>query len=109
MSVEPGMKYLYFFVVITLVATPALAKQYSAEKQAQLDGKCEVAREKKLIPVRQQFVDECVSNKELPSLEECRRFYADYGGRMGQRPPLFYDLPECVEAFDYRQSVRRGD
>ena len=106
---EPVMKHLIFVVLCALLATPALAEQYSAEKQAQLDGQCEVAREKKLIPLRQQFVDECVANGELPSLEECQRFYADYGGRMGRRAPLFYDLPECVEAFDYRQSVRNPD
>ena len=101
------MKIIISIMLVALLVSPAAAEQYSEKKQAQLDAECEVAREKKLIPLRQQFVDEGVANKELPSLEECKRFYADYGGRMGQRPPLFYDLPECVEAFDYRQSVRR--
>lgn len=103
------MKFFISLVLFALLITPAMAKQYSEKKQAELDASCEVAREKKLIPIRQQFVDECVANKELPSLEECKRFYVDYGGRMGQRAPLFYDLPECVAAFEYQQSVRSSD
>ena len=103
------MRSFISLVLFALLITPAMAEQYSEKKQAELDARCEVAREEKLIPIRQQFVDECVANKELPSLEECKRFYADYGGRMGQRAPLFYDLPECVEAFEYQQSVRSSD
>jgi hypothetical protein len=28
---------------------------------------------------------------------------------MGGRAPLFYDLPECVTAFEFQQSVRSPD
>jgi len=109
MNMETVMKLFISLVLVTLFATPAVAEQYSQEKQAQLDASCEVAREKKLTPIREQLVDECIANRELPSSEECTRFYADYGERMGRRAPLFYDLPECVEAFDYQQSVRSAD
>jgi hypothetical protein len=49
-----------------------------------------------------------VTNHEQPSREACEDFYADYGGRMGGRAPLFYDLPECVKAFEFQQGVREG-
>ena len=93
-------------LLMLLVASPALAKESRQDKQGRLDGACEVERQKKLAPLRKQFVEECVANKERPSRKDCERFYADYGQRMGGRAPLFYDLPECVEAFEYQQSAR---
>ncbi len=32
-------------------------------KQAELDAVCEVARQKKLVPLRAQYVEECVEKK----------------------------------------------
>jgi hypothetical protein len=96
---------IVLFLTLTLI-NPALAKESRQQKQDRLDGACEVARQKKLAPIRKQFVDECVANKEQANRKECERFYADYGARTGGRAPLFYDLPECVTAFEYRQGVR---
>jgi len=101
------MKTLPFLIVISLAVTtgiPATADESREEKQAKLDSVCEVARQKKLTPMKKKFVEECVANKELPGRDECVTFYADYGNRMGGRTALFYDLPECVTAFEYQQS-----
>jgi len=79
----------------------------SAATQAdieQLDAACETAREAKLAPERAAFVDECVAGGRKH--DECVRFYADHGQRAGNRPPLYLDLPECVEAFELRRSTR---
>ena len=92
-----------------LIATPVVAKESREAKQSELDKACEVARLKKLVPLRKEVIEQCVNNQELPSRKECETFYADYGERMGGRAPLFYDLPECVKAFDYMQSARSGD
>ena len=94
------------FCLITLCLSSASAKETRDDKQHRLDSACEVARHKKLAPLRKQFVDECVANKEMPNRKECERFYSDYGNRTGRRAPLFYDLPSCVTAFDYLQSQR---
>ena len=96
-------------VLILLLVSPVLAKEKESrvEKQARLDAACEVEREKLLVPMRKEYVAECVTNKEKPSLEECERFYADYGARMGRRGPLFYDLPACVTAFEFQQGITR--
>jgi len=94
-------------ILLALALTnPVAAKQSHEQKQAELDGACEVARQKKLTPMRQGFVEECVANKEKPTRQDCERFYADYGNRMGGRAPLFYDLPECVTAFEFNRSDR---
>ena len=104
------MKILFKIIMLMILSSTlvpvSLAQASREQEQARLDAACEAAREKKLKPMREKLVDECVSNKEFPSREECSRFYADYGGRMGNRAPLFYDLPECVAAFDYQQSAR---
>lgn len=97
-------------VMFALLAfSPAMANESREDKLARLDQACELAREQKLVPMRTQFVEECVANKEKTSREKCVTFYADYGNRMGGRAPLFYDLPECVTAFDYNRSDRRSD
>jgi hypothetical protein len=75
--------------------------------QAQLDAKCEAARERKLAPERTRYVDECVRNKIRDGREACERFYVDHGARSGERAPLYYDLPECVSAFEFRNNYRQ--
>ena len=102
------MKTLISVALILLLSGPALANQSREKKQAELDAVCESARLKKLTPMREEFVEQCVANKEKSSREHCERFYADYGGRMGGRAPLFYDLPACVTAFEYAKSSRSG-
>ena len=86
-----------------LVALPAHAAKNSDREQAKLDATCEAAREKKLAPLRAGFIEECVEKKQRPDRAACERFYADFGNQAGSRAPLFYDLPECVKAFEHRR------
>lgn len=94
---------LVIVLLSTAVEQSAFAR-WDEKQQAKLDAKCESAREKKLAPMRAGFVEECVEKKQRPDRASCERFYADYGNQSGNRAPLFYDLPECEEAFQYRQS-----
>ncbi len=98
--------------VLFAIGTPAVSKADSDEaraaKQAELDRACEAAREEKLAPLRRQFVEECIAEKQFDTREECKAFYADYGSATGTRAPLFYDLPPCVKAFEYAKSERAG-
>jgi hypothetical protein len=102
------MKTLISVALILLLSGPALANQSREKKQVELDAVCESARQEKLTPMREEFVEQCVANKEKSSREHCERFYADYGNRMGGRAPLFYDLPACVTAFEYAKSSRNS-
>lgn len=102
-------------LLLGLLLTAGLALQAEAAgekeravKQAELDAACEKAREAKLAPLRAHFVQECVDKKQFSTRKECEAFYADYGAQSGNRAPLFYDLPECVEAFEYQNSQRKG-
>jgi len=99
------MKRVLIIILVLLAASPALSDEARQAKQANLDAACEAARQEKLAPIRKQYTDDCVASKELPSREECERFYADYGERTGRKAPLFYDLPECVAAFNFQQGT----
>ncbi len=98
-----NLQVLLSVMFIALLINPALAKESREEKQARLDAACEAARQEKIAPLRHQVIEDCVANKEMPNRKECERFYADYGERTGRKAALFYDLPECVTAFNFLQ------
>lgn len=104
------MKYPCFPIFLSILFTPYLAigeDKDRATQQAQLDAVCEAARERKLAPEREKYIDECVRNNMKENREACERFYRDYGARTDTRLPLYYDLPECVHAFEFRNSYRQ--
>jgi hypothetical protein len=74
------------------------------EKQARLDAECEAARERKLAPERKALVEECIEKGYREDRAACERFYADHGNQAGNRAALYYDLPECVAAFEHSRS-----
>ncbi len=105
------MKNTCLLIVISAMLSFTAAQAIETEadrqaRQAELDAACEAARQKKLVPLKQKFIDECVEKKQRPDRAACERFYADYGERTGSQDPLFYDLPECVKAFENQRSYR---
>ena len=97
--------------MLLVAAAVAIAGDESAEeraaKQAELDAECEAARQAKLEPIRRQLYEECVS-KQRKDPEFCRKDADSYNGaRPGGGAPLFYDLPECEAAFEYRRQNPR--
>ena len=91
-------------IAFVALATAAVADDARDEQQAELDAQCAAARESKLAPERQAAIDECVRDEQKQDRATCERFYRDYGERTGHRPALYYDLPECVAATQFRQS-----
>lgn len=99
------MKLKICLAVLVLLAAPAvLAAESFEEAQARLDKACQEAREAKLAPERERYIQECVEKGERPDRASCERFYADYGNQAGNRAPLYMDLPECVKAFEHSRS-----
>lgn len=69
---------------------------------ADLDLRCDDAREKMIAPLREAEIETCKQNRTNDPAW-CERFNADFGegGRTVSgsiRPRMFGDLPECVEA-----------
>jgi hypothetical protein len=78
---------------------------------AELDARCEAAREVKIAPLREEEIRKCNTQRNDPAY--CERYWADYGdatlGFHGQMVPrLFNDLPECDEATKARNQSSRG-
>ena len=104
------MKKLLAMIVTITLTTPLVCVAAETQReatQAALDAECEAARQRVLTPQREKHVAECVENKEKEDLEACERFYRDYGERSGHTPALYYQLQECVDAHDYRESYRQ--
>jgi len=77
----------------------------------ELDRACEAAREQRLAPLRAERIERCVT-VEKRTREQCEADYANWGNTQRTaggraRSGLFYDLPECVAAFEARQHYRR--
>ncbi len=103
-------RWVMLITLATLVSVTGHAIETEEDRrarQAELDAICEEARQRELAPLRETLVEECVEKEQRPDRASCERFYADYGERTGSREPLFYGLPECVSAHDYRTSYRR--
>jgi len=79
-----------------------------AKKQAELDGKCEAARQQAMIPKKQEIFQECMSKKRKEE-SECRKDADSYYGNQGVHKPLYYNLPECEAAFKHKRSYRSAD
>lgn len=106
------MKNKYLLLTIMALLTSATGQAYETEeerkaKQAELDAICEEARQKKIVPLREEMIEECVDKEQRSDRASCERFYANYGERTGAQNPLFYDLPECLKAHEYRTSYRK--
>ncbi|RKZ87574.1 MAG: hypothetical protein DRQ39_03995 [Gammaproteobacteria bacterium] len=86
------------------------AAEDRAAKQQGLDKACEMAREKKLVPMRKQLIEECMNkDREKKDIKECERLHGNYNGRPHGRAPLFYDLPECEQATEFQKSYRQAN
>ena len=77
---------------------------------AELDLRCEEAREKMIAPMREAEITKCKQDQRNDPAW-CERFNADFGdgGRTVSgtiRPRMFDDLPECVDAL--QEQHRRG-
>jgi hypothetical protein len=97
------------FLVVSAAEAGASSRSQLDAQQAELDAGCEAAREKILGPERDALVEECVRDKfPRDNRAGCERFYADHGAATaGGRAPLHMDLPECVEAHEFRQNRGR--
>ena len=73
---------------------------------ADLDRRCEDARDKKIAPLRKAEIENCIQT-ETGDKAWCETFWADYGDSRRTAsgvitPRMFHDIPECVEALDER-------
>lgn len=94
------------------VQVPPLARQIDITEMsiADLDRRCEAAREEKIAPLRAAEIANCVESG-TGDQDWCETFWADYGDPVRTvsghlTPRMFHDLPECTEAHNER--IRRA-
>lgn len=104
---------MYRLIMLTawvfFCATASGAEGSSGERaaqQAELDRLCEEARDRALEPVRAEIYQECMDDQRKDP-DYCRRYADGYNGERVGGAPRFYELPECVEAFEFKRSQRR--
>jgi len=98
------MKYILVLVIGLLGAGAGYCQEDQAERsarQAELDRKCEDARQTALAPLKRELYRECMEKRGDGSV--CRDQADAYDGARANRGPMFYDLPECEQAFNYRK------
>lgn len=94
------------FLTGLLLATGAgAADQTDAARQAELDRRCEAARDEKLAPIRADIYAECLDSRKGDQAY-CRRYADGYNGERIGGSPRFYELPQCEEAFRFRNRDR---
>lgn len=95
------------------VAVPTAIADPQKQSQEELDQQCEVAREKKLAPLRDAEIAKCKADKRNDPAY-CERYFKTYGDATYASgiyvPRMFNDLPECVIAEEERKRrVRLGE
>ena len=90
----------------TPIRSPVKEIDITEMSLADLDRRCEDAREERIAPLREDEIVECVRT-ETGDQAWCETFWADYGDPRrtvsgALIPRLFHDLPECTEALDER-------
>ena len=93
-------------LVTLLVLLPAIGNGLETaddilNKQTELDAACEAARQTALAPRKAEIYKECI-DKFRKSAEVCEEEADGYNGNRVGASPLYYDLPACEAAFDYR-------
>lgn len=103
------MNQRLFWITCVAMVIPfgAMADEPTDEQratQSELDAACEIARQKNIAVEQAREVERCLKESEAPDRESCEELYKYYGEATGNRPALFYDLPECKAAHKFRNS-----
>ncbi|MFZ9053993.1 MAG: DUF4124 domain-containing protein [Woeseiaceae bacterium] len=94
----------------TQLPAPVKALDITQISLEELDRRCEEAREKRIAPLRNAEIEQCIETG-TGDQAWCETFWADYGDAVRAAsgaiiPRMFNDLPECDDAWNERN--RRG-
>ena len=95
-------KLLAFIALAFSLTSASYAATANEKKQISLDLACETARQQALKPRQKEIYQEC-RTKFKKSEKVCKDEAKAYNGNRIGGAPLFYELPACEKAFDYRK------
>jgi hypothetical protein len=86
------------------------AEEISQDAALELMEDCQTQREENIAPLREQAIEDCVTNRRRDR-EYCERFNRTFGNARprpggGMIPGMFWDLPDCQDAFAAQQFFR---
>jgi len=106
------------FLFMCGLVIPVIGEASSIQE---LERQCEAARERLIAPMRQEAIDQCITDRtsgrsgsrsSRDAREHCERFYVDFGQggttqSGGFRQRMFHDIPECQELYEAERAGSR--
>lgn len=93
-------KLLSALTLLCIMVSISFSATANEDQQQKLDKACEDDRLVKLEPLRKNIYKECQNLGKNEST--CKSEAAAYNGNRINGAPRFYELPSCVQAFEYR-------
>lgn len=93
--------------VLALACIQGFAGEVTREGAEALMTECQEERQRNIEPLRQQAIEDCISNGR-GDREFCERFNRNFGERThgGTQPGLFWGLPVCERAVEAERFFR---
>jgi hypothetical protein len=101
--------------ILVAIVTMALsgfsaASEVTRDEALGLMEECQKQREENIAPLREQAIEECVTNRRRDR-EYCERFNRTFGnarprGNGTMIPGMFWELPDCQNAFAAQRFFR---
>lgn len=95
------IKTLGLFTLAFTISSISFMTLSHGDEQLTLDKECEKARQIALAPRKKEIYQEC-HEKFKKSEAVCKEEAQAYNGNRINGAPMFYELPECVKAFEYK-------
>jgi hypothetical protein len=90
-------------IVIIALSGFAAAREITRDEALELTEECQKQREENIAPLREQAIEDCVTNRRRDR-EYCERFNRTFGNARpraggGMTRGMFWELPVCQESF----------
>ena len=94
-------QFLFALIAIAL-SVFAAAREVTQDDALELMEECQRQREENIVPLREQAIEDCVTNQRRDR-EHCESFNRTFGnarprGNGTMIPGMFWDLPVCEKA-----------
>ena len=106
---NPNCQILVVIVTMALSGFAA-AKEITRDEALGLMEECQKQREENIAPLREQAIEDCVTNRRRDR-EYCEHFNRTFGNARpraggGMIPGMFLELPDCQSAFATQRFFR---
>lgn len=96
-------------ILLLIISTHSFAEVSATQmdKLLKLNIACEQDRQAKLKDRKKDIYQECIHHFKK-SEEVCQDEAQGYNGQRKNGAPLFYELPSCVKAFEFKKTLKEN-